>query len=77
MTNDIGRRVPGVPEKIWTIVPGERIGLEHVGERMECGRGESFLINIGECAHRAAISYAQKVKVVRMPAILAEKRNCI
>jgi hypothetical protein len=44
---------------------------------MECGRSETFLIDIGKRAHRAAVAYTQKIKIVWMLAILAQKQNRI
>src|SRR6266700_3020706 len=70
MINDVSSRVQSMAEKVRTVIPGERIKLQHVRKSVERGRRETFLVDVGDGPHRAAIADTQQVKIFRVLTIL-------
>src|ERR1700722_1357249 len=75
MIDDVGRSIPRVAEEIRAIVASQWIGLQHIRHSMKCRRFETFLVDVGESAHRSAVTNTQQIEVVGMFAVLGQQRN--
>src|SRR5215813_84871 len=67
--------VEDMAKKVWSIVTAVSVPFECRWKRVECYRCEAFLIYVGQRSHRAAITNAQKIDVVRMLAVMRQYRN--
>src|SRR5204862_6846128 len=77
MVHDVSRRAPGMPKQVWSTVARERIRSQQIRKSVESRGQEALFINVGEGAHRAAVSDSQKIKIVGMLPIFREKRNSV
>src|SRR6185503_1454546 len=77
MIDNVSSDIERVTKEVWSIVATVRVPFMRRWKRMECSGSKSFLVDVRQRAHRAAVTNAQEILIVRMFSIVRQNGNRI